>query len=108
MAVPAIFGTTFIRPIAHRCCDVTQPSSRIGNADAILQHHISDHTAVLTLNRPDARNALSLALIAALSDALDTTDQNNTRCNSEDDSHYQIRDTEGLIHSSSDGVGLGH
>lgn len=72
MAVPAIFGTTFIRPIAHRCCDVTQPSSRIGNADAILQHHISDHTAVLTLNRPDARNALSLALIAALSDALDT------------------------------------
>ena len=37
-------------------------------ADEIL-FELSDHIAVVTLNRPEARNALNLAALAALADA---------------------------------------
>jgi enoyl-CoA hydratase/carnithine racemase len=39
--------------------------------DSVLLRHDADGVATLTLNRPQARNALSMALMKALQDALD-------------------------------------
>ena len=39
--------------------------------DSVLLRHDADGVATLTLNRPQARNALSMALMSALQDALD-------------------------------------
>jgi enoyl-CoA hydratase len=42
---------------------------------------IDDHVATITLNRPDALNALNIALLGELCDALESADQNDkVRC----------------------------
>jgi len=46
--------------------------------DAILLRHDVDGIATLTLNRPAARNALSVALMDALQSALDAVGRDNT------------------------------
>ena len=45
--------------------------------DDLLIHRADGH-AVLTLNRPDKRNALSVALRDAISDALDSLTNDET------------------------------
>lgn len=42
-----------------------------GTSQALLLRHDENGVATLTLNRPDARNALSVAMMTALQDALD-------------------------------------
>ncbi|WP_428536927.1 enoyl-CoA hydratase [Rhodopila sp.] len=44
----------------------------------ILLRHDSDHIATLTLNRPDARNALSIGLMQALDDELSAIAEDRT------------------------------
>ncbi len=48
------------------------PSRRGDNAPPVLLREDAGDIAVLTLNRPDARNSLSEALLTALEEALDT------------------------------------
>jgi len=40
-----------------------------------VQYHIDKHTALITLNRPEKRNALNQALLAALYDAVEASDR---------------------------------
>lgn len=39
-------------------------------------HHFEKHTAFITLNRPEKRNALNQALLAALYDVVEACDRN--------------------------------
>lgn len=43
---------------------------------APVLHHIDKHMALITLNRPEKRNALNQALLAALYDTVEASDQN--------------------------------
>jgi len=49
---------------------MNSPSAQVISADLVLRE-TSDAIAILTLNRPDARNSLSAAMIVALAEALD-------------------------------------
>ena len=49
----------------------TVPSAKIQAPEGILLQSVADHVAVLTLNRPQARNCLSEGMIAGLQSALD-------------------------------------
>jgi len=45
-----------------------------GGTEAVLKHAISDSVLLLTMNRPEKRNALNLALVEALAEALREAD----------------------------------
>jgi enoyl-CoA hydratase/carnithine racemase len=53
-------------------------SSNSSPTSTLVQRHDEGGVATLTLNRPEARNALSMALMGALHDALDTVAQDKS------------------------------
>ena len=54
------------------------PGGPLSDAEPVLVQEMHDSTCVLRLNRPDARNALTPALITALGDALAAAESDST------------------------------
>lgn len=55
---------------------MTEPGREV--TEPVLLHEVTDGVATLTLNRPDKRNALNGALVAALKDALAAAERDET------------------------------